>query len=52
MQELPSLTSCDDTYIGEGQIENFTEIVVSFEGNDCEGPHTGGRIRLVKWNRI
>ena len=40
--------ACNGTYTGEGEIENFTELVINFEGDDCEGPHTGGRIRLVK----
>ena len=40
--------ACDGIYTGEGQIENFTDLVISFTGDDCEGPHTNGRIRLRK----
>lgn len=40
--------ACNGTYTGEGQIENFTDLVISFEGDDCEGPHTNGRIVLRK----
>lgn len=39
---------CDGSYLGEGIIENLTDLVIFFEGNDCEGEHTGGRLRLVK----
>ena len=39
---------CNGKYDGDGQIENFTTLAVNFTGNDCEGPHTGGRIKLTK----
>ena len=49
-QQLESFMGgqCNGTYNGSGTIENFTELVISFEGDDCEGPHTGGEIRLRK----
>lgn len=40
--------ACNGTYKGTGQIENFTDLVIDFSGDDCEGPHTNGKIRLMK----
>jgi len=40
--------ACNGTYTGEGQIENFTDLIINFTGEDCEGPHTNGKIRLRK----
>jgi len=40
--------SCPGTYTGSGTVENYTTLVISFTGDDCEGPHTNGRIRLQK----
>jgi len=42
---------CDGLYSGSGSIEQGPtgiSILVNFEGNDCEGSHTGGRINLVR----
>ena len=49
-QELANFRggACPGTYNGEGFIENYTTLVINFSGDDCEGPHTGGRIRLEK----
>ena len=41
---------CPGFYEGEGTIANDILLNISFEGEDCEGPHTGGQItfRRVK----
>jgi len=50
-QDLESFQGgpCDGTYTGTGELENNNaglKLVINFEGNDCEGPHTGGLITL------
>jgi len=42
------MNGCDGTYTGQGDIMNYTNLVINFSGDDCEGPHTGGRIFLRK----
>ena len=39
---------CPGLYEGSGTISNYTTLIIDFEGNDCEGPHTGGKISLSK----
>jgi len=39
---------CTGTYTGSGVLENYTTLLIDFTGEDCEGPHTGGKIRLQK----
>ncbi len=40
--------ACNGIYTGEGVLENLTDLVINFSGDDCEGPHTNGRIVLRK----
>lgn len=42
------MNGCNGTYTGIGDIKNHTNLVINFTGDDCEGPHTGGRILLKK----
>ena len=46
-QNLPNfMGGCPGSYSGSGSIEDGITLVIDFTGNDCEGPHTGGKIRL------
>ncbi len=42
--------NCPGQYFGEGTIANDILLDISYEGEDCEGPHTGGKIRLRRVN--
>ena len=44
------MNGCNGTYTGEGVIRYFTNLNINFSGDDCEGPHTGGKIVLSKTN--
>lgn len=44
------MNGCNGTYKGDGEIRNYTNLHINFSGDDCEGPHTGGRIVLRKLN--
>jgi hypothetical protein len=40
------LPNCNGRFEGDGFINENGEISISFAGNDCEGDHTGGLIRM------
>lgn len=42
------MNGCNGLYTGTGRVRNTIELDINFEGNDCEGPHTGGRITMTK----
>lgn len=42
------MNGCNGQYTGTGRVRNTTELVIDFEGNDCEGSHTGGKITMKK----
>ncbi len=39
---------CPGLYNGSGEVVNDFDLLIDFEGEDCEGPHTGGKISLRK----
>lgn len=49
-QDLDSFMGgrCPGLYKGTGTLKGLSTLEISFEGNDCEGDHTGGRIILEK----
>jgi len=49
-QDLDSFMGgrCPGLYNGTGKLTGLSKLEISFEGNDCEGDHTGGRIVLEK----
>ncbi|MGE0590067.1 MAG: hypothetical protein AB7O48_15925 [Cyclobacteriaceae bacterium] len=46
---LTFMGGCPGQYTGSGEIVDFVKLEINFSGNDCEGPHTGGKIVL---NRV
>lgn len=48
IHKQPAHPICSGRYNGQGVIEHFTTLMIDFEGDDCNGPHTDGRIRLAK----
>jgi hypothetical protein len=40
--------ACPGTYSGAGIVTDFINLQIDFEGDDCEGPHTGGKIKLKR----
>lgn len=42
------LDNCNGTYTGSGKVLDNANLDISFTGNDCEGPHTGGKILLTR----
>ena len=39
---------CPGLYNGSGQVDGDLMLRINFEGEDCEGPHTGGLMELTK----
>ncbi len=39
---------CPGSYAGSGTLLDPITFQINFSGNDCEGPHTGGRILLTR----
>jgi len=48
-QDLPTfMGGCPGLYDGTGSLKDAITLLVNFSGEDCEGPHTGGRIELER----
>ena len=48
-QNLPNyMGGCPGEYSGNGAIENFSRLQISFTGEDCDGVHSGGEIILTR----
>lgn len=48
IQKQPDQPSCSGLYNGQGVVEDFTILLIDFEGYDCNGTHADGRIRLER----
>ncbi len=42
------IDNCGGLYTGTGKVLNNANLDINFTGNDCEGPHTGGKILLTR----
>lgn len=43
-----SVIGCGGLFEGEGRLEENGSITIDFTGRDCEGEHSGGKLRLSK----
>ncbi|RLD22127.1 MAG: hypothetical protein DRI69_02110 [Bacteroidetes bacterium] len=41
-------TPCPGLYVGDGEVTNYTTLVIHYTGNDCEGEHIDGLLTLRK----
>ncbi len=42
------MNGCPGYYTGQGQLEDELTLVINFSGEDCDGVHTGGIMRLTR----